>query len=95
MADNSGAAGIGNVREAEARANVVARADTFVEQEVYAELQRRLAVWAADDSAEFPTVDHVRAQLRRELETLCRGLGRWSFVTPSEVFVGDEFGWFG
>lgn len=94
MSNNTGAGQEASSREAEARSNVVARADAHLDKEVHAELQRRLALWAADDEAPFPTAAQVRADLQRELETLCRGLGRWSFVTPTEVFVGQEFGWF-
>lgn len=94
MSNNTGEGQVGSVREAEVRASVVARARALLDREVDAELQRRLARWAANDEAPFPTAIQVRADLQRELETLCRGLGHWSFVAPTEVFVGQEFGWF-
>ena len=75
-----------NPRSAQVREAINQRANTYVASEVENEYRRRLARWAADDTAPYPDRAAIVSDVRREVEILAGGLGVWAAVAPSDIF---------
>jgi hypothetical protein len=62
------------------------RADELIEAQARLRYADAIREWSQQSTGRFPDRAAILAQVREELETVCRALDGWAAVDPDEVF---------